>query len=85
MAGFEHKPNTGNLHKSNTEKEKAPEYTGSALIDGKEKDLSAYIRTSQRGKKYFHIIFKEPYVPQEKNSPPEEKKPINELNDEIPF
>jgi len=85
MAGFEHKPNTGNLHKSNIEKENAPEYTGSALIDGKEKDLSAYIRTSQRsGKKYFHIVFKEPYVPQEKNSPPEEKKPV-ELNDEIPF
>lgn len=72
--------NSGALFKNDRkEKDTHPDYTGTCIVSGKQLRLSAWLRESQNGKKYFSIAFsdfvdaKEPakangYQPQELDS-----------------
>lgn len=51
---------TGSLFKNQRkEKETQPDYTGSAVINEKKYQISAWINTSQNGQKYFRLLFSE--------------------------
>ena len=55
------KDNTGVLFGQDEVKtDKHPTHTGTALVDGKEYQLSAWINTSKKGKKYLSLKFNEP-------------------------
>jgi len=47
-----------NEHKRNS---KSPDYRGPCMIDGREKEISAWIAESKDGKKYMSLKFSEPY------------------------
>lgn len=56
---YQHKPNSGSLWKNlKREKDTHPEYKGSAMIDGVEYWVSAWVNTSQQdGSKYFGMKY----------------------------
>lgn len=58
---FQHRPNSGTLF-VNDRKEKAnhPDYTGTALIDGKELRISGWKKVSPDGKARLSLSFQEP-------------------------
>lgn len=65
--------------------DKSPDYTGSAMIDGQEKRLSAWIKEGRRGK-FMSLSFSEP----KERATPEQAAKVREsvekdFDDEIPF
>ena len=56
---YTHKPNSGSFFQNDRKSEESqPDYTGSAVIDGKEYWLSVWDRQSREGdKQYFGISF----------------------------
>ena len=83
-ARFQHKNNTGKLFK-NTFKtsDDQPGYKGTAKIDNKEIDISAWVNTDKNGQHYFGFEFEiiEP-VPEPE---PEPEAPKPDIDEEIPF
>jgi hypothetical protein len=77
---FQQKPNTGAIFVNDRKTaETHPDRTGSALIDGREYYVNAWLNKTKDGKPYLNLTFK-PKVEQASS-----KKPIREdLNDEIP-
>jgi len=56
---MERKPNTGALFSNadNKKTEKHPDYTGTALVNGKTMSMAAWINESKAGKKYMSLKF----------------------------
>lgn len=55
----EQRNNDGALFKNDRkEQDNHPDYTGSAVIDGVEYWVSAWVKTSQAGKKFFSMAYK---------------------------
>lgn len=70
---------SGALFKNNRkEKDSHPDYTGKALIDGYEYQVSAWIKTSSKGDKFMSMSYRP--NKEEQNSPPP-----RDLDDDIPF
>lgn len=84
---YETKPNTGSLF-SNKDKpgrsENGPDYSGSALIEGVEMFMDAWIKTSQDGKKWMSFSFK-PKQKQRAPLPREATMSPTGQDDDIPF
>lgn len=58
--------NSGVLFKNDKKgNEKAPDYKGKINVDGVEKQLAAWIKTSQKGVKFMSLAVSEPYQPKE--------------------
>ena len=99
MAEFVRKDGTGQLNKNDFKKtENHPDYTGDAVIDGKPKELSAWVKTNVKGEKYLSISIQEPYkkeevktesIPvraeQDKLLDPVNTKQGNNEEDDLPF
>ena len=84
MANFDDS-NSGFLMK-NDKKEagsKQPDYTGKQKVDGVEYDLSAWIRESKAGRKFFSIQIKPPFKKSEDKQTDLSKQSID--FDGIPF
>lgn len=66
--------------------DRAPEYTGTINIMGKEYKLSAWIKESKAGKKFFSLSVTSPNL-----APKKEEKPVEPLEttmfegDDLPF
>jgi len=59
------KDNTGSLFRNEQKKnEKSPDYTGSIMIDGSEKRLSAWLKEGKKGK-YLSLQISDP-MPRQK-------------------
>jgi len=56
------------------ESERHPEYTGSINVEGKEFYLSAWVKESKAGRKYFSLSV-QPKQVQESDAPPNDKAP----------
>lgn len=88
---YEQKPNSGSLFANDRkEKETHPSHTGSALIDGVEYYISAWVKEGN-GKRFFSMSFKPKQAKPEQaaqtsyDRPAPMRKPPEDLNDEIPF
>ena len=87
---YEQRDNSGSIFKNNRkEKDTQPDYTGKALIDGKEKSISMWIKEGKNGK-FFSVSFQEPWKPagepEKTNGYMKDPLPLNEYpEDEIPF
>lgn len=70
----------GVLFKNNRRvKESQPEYTGNCQIGGKEFWVSAWVKTSKDGNKFFSMA----YTEKNQEAPPSQGEPVN--LDDIPF
>ena len=79
---YEQKDNTGSLFKNDRkESDKHPDYTGTALIDGRDYWISAWLKEGKKGK-FFSFAFK-PKDFAQKAAPA--KTAGEEMNDDIPF
>ena len=79
---FQQKPNTGSLFKNRDKGEETDrDYSGSLNIEGREFWISAYVRTSKAGAKYFALNVK----PKQATAPDNTKSDAADLNDQIPF
>lgn len=60
---METKLNSGAIFK-NAKKtnEKQPDYKGTVNVNGKEMEISLWLKESQKGVKYFSAAFQEPYI-----------------------
>lgn len=75
------KDNSGVLWKNSfKQKDSHPDYKGDAIVDGKPKRLSAWIKTKADGEKFFSIQVEEPFV-----KPSEVPELKAEPREEIPF
>ena len=79
--------NSGILFKNDYKEEgsKQPDYKGSFTdANGEEKDLAAWIRTANSGKKFLSVKVSDKYVKQEVST---DSTPViaDEPNDDIPF
>ncbi len=75
--------NRGALFKNDKkEKENQPDYKGPINIDGVEKEIAAWLKTSQKGQKYMSLKISEKFVPKEKK---QERAAQPEFDDPIPF
>ena len=89
---YEQKDNSGVLFRNaKKEKESQPDYNGNALIDGREYWISAWVKISEKGNKFFSFAFKpkeEQTISQRAVAGIKKPDPISsglDMNDEIPF
>lgn len=63
MSEYKKKDNEGALFKNEKkETQKHPDYIGSVVVDGKEKQVSAWINTAQKtGKMYMKLTLQNPF------------------------
>jgi len=66
---METKNNSGAIFKNDKKtSDKAPDYKGKVNVNGKEMEVSMWIKESQKGVKYFSASFQEPYIKQNTNT-----------------
>jgi uncharacterized protein (DUF736 family) len=59
---METKNNSGAIFKNTKTKETQPDYRGKVNVNGKEMEISLWVKESKTGSKYFSASFQEPYV-----------------------
>lgn len=59
---METKLNSGAIFKNTKTKETQPDYRGKVNVNGKEMEVSLWVKESKTGTKYFSASFQEPYV-----------------------
>ena len=59
---METKNNSGAIFKNTKTKETQPDYRGKVNVNGKEMEISLWVKESKTGTKYFSASFQEPYV-----------------------
>lgn len=91
---YETKDNTGSLFKNKRkEKETHPDYSGSCRIDGHDMWISAWLRDTKDGEKYFSFAFKRKDGTADRPASPavefkaavRQNFPDAQLDDEVPF
>lgn len=61
MSDFKHKTNSGSLFKNDRkEKDTHPDYRGTINVDGREWEISAWLKDGAKGK-FMSLAVKEPY------------------------
>jgi uncharacterized protein (DUF736 family) len=82
MADYEQKDNSGAIFKNDRkENEKQPDYRGTCVVDGVEKDISLWVTKSKAGKTYFSAKFKEAWKKDKATS----NTASAEVDDDLPF
>jgi uncharacterized protein (DUF736 family) len=87
---MEQKNNTGAIFKNDKKTaENQPDYRGKMMVDGKEWEISLWVRTAQSGIKYMSASIQEPYVKpeQQQQAPVSIEKKIQDAteDDGLPF
>jgi uncharacterized protein (DUF736 family) len=59
---METKNNSGAIFKNTKTKETQPDYRGKVNVNGKDMDISLWVKESKTGTKYFSASFQEPYI-----------------------
>lgn len=85
---YEQKDMSGSLFKNDRkETDSQPDYKGSALLNGVDHWLDAWINESANGTKYMSLKFK-PKDAQQSNAPRQRPQPAafdTDLDDDVPF
>lgn len=80
---YEQRDNTGSLFKNDRkEADTHPDYKGSALLNGVEHWLDAWINTAKDGSKYMSLKFKRKDAQGGGTAP---ARTVEDLSDDIPF
>jgi len=58
---METKNNSGAIFKNTKTKETQPDYRGKVNVNGKDMEVSLWVKESKTGTKYFSASFQEPY------------------------
>lgn len=87
---FEQRDNSGSLFKNDRkQQENHPDYTGTAMIDGCEYFISAWVKESRAGKKFFSFSFKPKEVQgqQARSAPGAQRRGSNppQQEDDLPW
>jgi len=85
---YETRDNTGKLFKNEKkEKDTHPDYTGTALINGVEHFMDAWIKTTQHGGKWMSFSFKpkQAKAPAPAPAPRRPTAPPADFVDSVPF
>jgi uncharacterized protein (DUF736 family) len=93
---MEQKPNTGTIFKNDKKTaDNQPDYRGKINVEGKELEISLWVKTAQSGVKYMSAAIKEPWVapapapapaPVLQNTSEKIKSAADELfEDDLPF
>ncbi len=85
---YEAKPNTGTLWKNDRkEKDTHPDYRGTINVDGKDYEISAWIKSKRDGGKFMSLAVKEPYQATVRKAEREAwgVSGSDELDDQVPF
>lgn len=80
--------NRGTLFKNNRkEKESHPDYNGKINVNGENYDLSAWLKESKSGMKFFSISVRPPYQKpaSEENAGHQAQKANGFIEDDLPF
>lgn len=91
---MEQKNNNGVLFRNNNKQNaNQPDYTGNAVVNGKEMVIAAWVKQSQKGTNYLSIAFSEPR--QQNAAPqnvvtngqpaPQTPSPANDPASDLPF
>jgi uncharacterized protein (DUF736 family) len=83
---YEQRDNSGSLFKNDKkESDNHPDYNGSAMVNGTEMWMSAWLKTSSNGKKFMSFSFKpkEAAKPVAKSAPVKQAEP--DFDDDMPF
>jgi uncharacterized protein (DUF736 family) len=74
--------NRGAIFKNDyKQKDTHPDYKGKINVDGVEKEISLWVKTSTVGKSFFSASISEPYVKPEGSTP----TIADEVKDDLPF
>jgi len=77
--------NSGALFKNDKkEKESQPDYRGPINVQGVEMELAAWLKTSQKGKKFMSLKIGPKWEPKE-SAAPQQAPPKDDFDDDIPF
>ena len=82
------KNNSGAIFKNNNKtKDTQPDYKGTVNVNGKDMEISLWLKESQKGTKYFSASFQEPFKndSQTKTYPNETKYTPRIEDDTLPF
>lgn len=83
MSKFEQRNNSGALFKNKNKKnDNHPDYTGNAIINGKEMQISAWVKEG-KNVKFLSLAFSEPY--EKRDEAPKGTGKVADLDDDIPF
>jgi len=84
---MEQKPNSGAIFKNDRKTaDNQPDYRGKINVDGKNWEISLWVKEGSQAGKYFSAAIKEPYVkPEEIQSTTAKIQSLDELKDDLPF
>lgn len=86
---FEQKDNSVALfHNDHRNNDKAPNYRGKGMVNGKEVSVSCWIKQDKSGNKFLSLSFQEPWKGGNKEQEIVQQKPVDsysDMDDEIPF
>ena len=91
---METKVNSGAIFKNDKKaKETHPDYRGKVNVEGKEFELSLWLKESKNGVKYFSVAVSEPWVPTQPVNQNEGREALKNTiiresgfdNDDLPF
>ena len=85
---METKLNSGAIFKNSKKtNEKQPDYKGTVNVNGKDMEISLWLKESKKGTKYFSASFQEPYKKdsETKTYPNETKYTPKIIDDQLPF
>jgi uncharacterized protein (DUF736 family) len=88
---MEQKINSGAIFKNDKKTaDNQPDYRGKINVEGKEFEISLWVKTAQSGVKYMSAAIKEPYVapapaPVLQNTTDKIKSIADEFEDDLPF
>lgn len=72
------------IFKNENAKENQPQYKGAVNVNGKDFDVSLWVKESQHGKKYFSGSIQEPRQKDSVSSHPDNKTQVSN-DDDLPF
>lgn len=87
MSDYQIKENSGSIFKNSKKVagDKLPDYNGTINVDGSEKQIALWLKTSDKGTKYFSVKISEPYKKNETVAPSQSNAAQEAKSDSLPF